>query len=82
MASKSARMSGDGLQSTDVLRKKGDINAERAAMGAIDVEAKTTVYVVLACFIAASGGLLFGEILGHIGSDLRRNCSVSAPWEP
>ena len=29
-------------------------------MGAVDVEAKVTVYVVLACTIAASGGVLFG----------------------
>jgi len=36
-------------------------SAERAAAGAIDVEAKVTVYVVLACAIAASGGVLFGE---------------------
>lgn len=63
MVSKSAKMSGDAQQ-TDVLGKKSDLNVERAAMGAIDVEAKTTVYVVLACFIAASGGLLFGEVLG------------------
>ena len=37
------------------------MSAEKAAFGAIDVEAKVTVYVVLACTIAASGGVLFGE---------------------
>ena len=37
------------------------ISAERAAVGAIDVEAKVTVYVVFACAIAASGGVLFGK---------------------
>lgn len=41
--------------------QKGHINAEKAAMGAIDVEAKVTVYVILACTIAASGGVLFGK---------------------
>ena len=41
--------------------KNGSMSAEKAAFGAIDVEAKVTVYVVLACTIAASGGVLFGE---------------------
>ncbi|EIE26164.1 general substrate transporter [Coccomyxa subellipsoidea C-169] len=36
-------------------------------MGVIDVEAKSTIYVVLACFIAASGGLLFGYDGGCTG---------------
>ena len=41
--------------------KNDSMSAEKAAFGAIDVEAKVTVYVVLACTIAASGGVLFGE---------------------
>ena len=41
--------------------KNDSMSAEKAALGAIDVEAKVTVYVVLACTIAASGGVLFGE---------------------
>jgi len=45
------------------------ISAERAAAGAIDVEAKVTVYVVLACAIAASGGVLFGEQAANANVD-------------
>lgn len=41
-------------------QQNGNISVEKAAMGAVDVEAKVTVYVVLACAIAASGGVLFG----------------------
>ena len=49
-----------GIRDQNAL-KNGSMNAEKAAFGAIDVEAKVTVYVVLACTIAASGGVLFGE---------------------
>ena len=80
MAGKKTKMSGDAMQTGDVLRKSTDINVERAAMGVIDVEAKSTIYVVLACFIAASGGLLFGEITIQLGSDLSRRCPVCG-WE-
>ncbi len=51
----------ESARPTDVLHNSKDINVERAALGIIDVDAKMTVYVVLACTIAASGGLLFGE---------------------
>lgn len=47
------------------LRSAADI--ERAAAGVIDVDAKTTTYVVLACIIAASGGVLFGYDGGVTG---------------
>ncbi len=47
-------------QPTDILRNSKGINVERAALGIIDVDAKMTIYVILACTIAASGGLLFG----------------------
>ena len=48
------------------LRSAADI--ERAAAGVIDVDAKTTTYVVLACVIAASGGVLFGYDGGVTGA--------------
>lgn len=47
------------------IRSAADI--ERAAAGVIDVDAKTTTYVVLACIIAASGGVLFGYDGGVTG---------------
>ena len=47
------------------IRSAADI--ERAAAGVIDVDAKTTTYVVLACVIAASGGVLFGYDGGVTG---------------
>lgn len=47
------------------IRSAADI--ERAAAGVIDVDAKTTTYVVLACIIAASGGVLFGYDGGTTG---------------
>lgn len=49
------------MQPTDVLQNSKGINVEKAALGLIDVDAKMTIYVVLACTIAASGGLLFGK---------------------
>ena len=49
-----------GERGQNALNNDG-MSAEKAAFGAIDVEAKVTVYVVLACTIAASGGVLFGE---------------------
>ncbi len=48
------------------IRSAADI--ERAAAGVIDVDAKTTTYVVLACIIAASGGVLFGYDGGVTGA--------------
>ena len=51
----------NGAKKDHTTLKDGRISAEQAAFGAIDVEAKVTVYVVLACTIAASGGVLFGE---------------------
>ena len=49
------------------IRSAADI--ERTAAGVIDVDAKTTSYVVLACIIAASGGVLFGYDGGVTGSE-------------
>ncbi|KAK9793166.1 hypothetical protein WJX73_001731, partial [Symbiochloris irregularis] len=43
------------------------ISVEQAAAGVVDVDAKATTYVVLACIIAASGGLLFGYDGGITG---------------
>ena len=51
----------NGAKKDQTSLKDDSIGAEKAAFGAIDVEAKVTVYVVLACTIAASGGVLFGE---------------------
>ena len=48
------------------IRSAADI--ERDAAGVIDVDAKTTTYVVLACIIAASGGVLFGYDGGVTGA--------------
>ena len=50
------------------IRSAADI--ERAAAGVIDIDAKTTTYVVLACVVAASGGVLFGYDGGITGVDL------------
>lgn len=47
------------------IRSAADI--ERAAAGVIDIDAKTTTYVVLACIVAASGGVLFGYDGGITG---------------
>ena len=54
-------------------QQNGNISVEKAAMGAVDVEAKVTVYVVLACAIAASGGVLFG----YDGEDTPFSCTAS-----
>ena len=51
----------------------GNVSVEKAAVGAVDVEAKVTVYVVLACTIAASGGVLFG----YDGEDTPFLCTAS-----
>ena len=53
------------------IRSAADI--ERAAAGVIDVDAKTTTYVVLACIIAASGGVLFGYDGGVTGERLTKD---------
>ncbi len=42
------------------IQKSSNVNLEKAAMGAMDIDAKITVYVALACLVAASGGVLFG----------------------
>ncbi|CAK0787907.1 hypothetical protein CVIRNUC_011129 [Coccomyxa viridis] len=55
-----------GERGQNALNNDG-MSAEKAAFGAIDVEAKVTVYVVLACTIAASGGVLFGYDAGITG---------------
>ncbi|BDA50848.1 Sugar transport protein MST4 [Coccomyxa sp. Obi] len=57
----------ESVQPTDVLKNSKGINIERAAMGIVDVDAKMTIYVILACTIAASGGLLFGYDGGCTG---------------
>ena len=51
----------NGAKRDATATKNDGISVEKAAFGAIDIEAKVTVYVVLACTIAASGGVLFGE---------------------
>lgn len=51
------------------IRSAADI--ERAAAGVIDIDAKTTTYVVLACIVAASGGVLFGYDGGVTGKIAR-----------
>lgn len=50
------------------IRSAADI--ERAAAGVIDIDAKTTTCVVLACVVAASGGMLFGYDGGVTGAFL------------
>ena len=50
---------------SSAIRSVADL--ERAAAGVIEVDAKTTTYVILACLIAASGGLLFGYDAGCTG---------------
>ncbi len=57
------------------IRSAADI--ERAAAGVIDVDAKTTTYVVLACVIAASGGVLFGYDGGTTGTGHSSACCTS-----
>ena len=52
------RTTGQEYVPSSKIRSAADI--ERAAAGVIEVDAKTTAYVVLACIIAASGGVLFG----------------------
>jgi hypothetical protein len=56
----SGNKSSDTMHLTGV-GQDGSPDVERAAMGAVDVDAKVTLYVVLACMIAASGGILFGK---------------------
>ena len=71
-------MSKPGIERTSIVSKTGEeyvpssklrsaADIERAAAGVIDVDAKTTTYVVLACVIAASGGVLFGYDGGVTG---------------
>ncbi len=60
------RASNEQYVPSSKIRSAADI--ERAAAGVIDVDAKTTAYVVLACIIAASGGVLFGYDGGVTGA--------------
>lgn len=60
------------------IRSAADI--ERAAAGVIDVDAKTTTYVVLACVIAASGGVLFGYDGGVTGDHRTRCWLIAGCW--
>ena len=60
------RASNEQYVPSSKIRSAADI--ERAAAGVIDVDAKTTTYVVLACIIAASGGVLFGYDGGVTGA--------------
>lgn len=54
------------------------------AVGAIDVgtganyEARVTPFVVVACMVAATGGLIFGYDIGISGSYLFKYCSKSS----
>lgn len=59
------RSTGQEYIPSSKIRSAADI--ERAAAGVIEVDAKTTTYVVLACIIAASGGVLFGYDGGVTG---------------
>ncbi len=74
-----AAQTGQEYVPSSKIRSAADI--ERAAAGVIDVDAKTTTYVVLACIIAASGGVLFGYDGGTTGkllvNILRRHASAS-----
>ena len=63
MAGDLEKKSRDPKAAQDVIQKSSNVNVEKAAMGALDIDAKITVYVVLACVVAASGGVLFGEVL-------------------
>ena len=60
------------------IRSAADI--ERAAAGVIEVDAKTTSYVVLACIIAASGGVLFGFDAGVTGTTFHGLKFVRHAW--
>ena len=63
MAGDLEKKSRDPKAAQDVIQKSSNVNIEKAAMGALDIDAKITVYVALACLVAASGGVLFGEML-------------------
>ena len=62
---------GDDYIPSSNIRSAADI--ERAAAGAIDIDAKTTTYVILACMVAASGGILFGYDGGVTGASIKSN---------
>lgn len=70
MGREAGRRSMDTMHLTGATEKASGLDLERAAMGAIDVDAKVTIYVVLACTIAASGGLLFGVL--SLAFEIRR----------
>ena len=63
MAGDLEKKSRDPKAAQDVIQKSSNVNVEKAAMGALDIDAKITVYVILACVVAASGGVLFGALL-------------------
>jgi len=55
-----------------------------AGMKAAQYEGRVTVYVVFACIVAASGGLLFGYDIGISGSQpqtpIRGPIPEAIPW--
>jgi len=66
-----ANMAGDperrSRNAQDTISKASNPDTMKAAMGgAMDVDAKITVYVALACVVAASGGVLFGYDAGNM----------------
>lgn len=72
MAGDLDRKSRDPKAAQDAIQKSSNVNLEKAAMGAMDIDAKITVYVALACLVAASGGVLFG----YDGAATGPNCPV------
>jgi hypothetical protein len=73
MAGDLDRKSRDPEAAQEAIQKSSNVNLEKAAMGAIDIDAKITVYVALACLVAASGGVLFG----YDGAATGPNCPAS-----
>ena len=65
---------GDDYIPSSNIRSAADI--DRAAAGAIDIDAKTTTYVILACMVAASGGILFGYDGGVTGASKKSNAQA------
>eukprot|EP00891_Asterochloris_glomerata_P007570 jgi/Astpho2/7570/Aster-02476 len=61
--------SADGPVATTPAAKgqRSQAELERIAAGVVDVDAKCTIFVILACVVAASGGLLFGYDGGITG---------------
>ena len=70
-----ANMAGDperrSRNAQDTISKASNPDTMKAALGgAMDVDAKITVYVALACVVAASGGVLFGYDAGNMASHI------------